>query len=184
MVQRVGETQTRPVDVRIVSATQRNLADEVEAGRFRADLLFRLRAARLKLPLLRERGNDIGLLAETFVRASAQSVNRPVERISDDAMNCLYRYGSPGNVRELKNAIGHAVLACSGSTIEVTHLPPELTDTHGAGEATVLSAGDERERILEALKSSGGNRARAARLLGISRATLYRRLDTLDIDET
>ena len=183
MLRRVGETQTRHVDVRIVSATQRNLADEVDSGRFRADLLFRLRAARLRLPPLRERGNDIGLLAETFLRTSARSANRPVERISDEATNHLYRYRWPGNVRELRNTIGHAVLACSGSTIEVAHLPPEVLSAQRGGEATVFSSKDERERILEALKTSGGNRARAARLLGISRATLYRRLSTLDIDD-
>lgn len=183
MLRRVGETQTRHVDVRIVSATQRNLADEVDSGRFRADLLFRLRAARLRLPPLRERGNDIGLLAETFIRTSARSANRPVERISDEATKYLYRYRWPGNVRELKNTIDHAVLACSGSTIEVAHLPPEVLSAERGGEAAVFSSKDERERILEALRTSGGNRARAARLLGISRATLYRRLSTLGIDD-
>jgi DNA-binding NtrC family response regulator len=181
VVQRIGDTVTRPVDVRIVSATQRDLAAEVAAGRFRADLLYRLRAVRLNLPLLRERGEDILLLANEFRKKAATHARLPVEGIDAEAAQCLSAYPWPGNVRELRHAVDHAVLACRSGMIGAGHLPAEIRAGGAAPLAARSSPEDERGRIRGALLAARGNRAEAARLLGISRATLYRRFAELNI---
>jgi DNA-binding NtrC family response regulator len=181
-VQRVGDTVSRPVDVRIVSATQRDLAAEVAAGRFRADLLYRLRAVRIDLPRLRDRGPDLPLLAEEFLRRAARQADLPVTGFDDQALACLEDYAWPGNVRELRHAVDHAVLACRTGLVSAEHLPPEIRSGAPAAPSLARSTpDDERARIRSALVEAGGNRAEAARLLGISRATLYRRFTELNI---
>lgn len=179
LVQRVGEAATRPVDVRIISATQRSLADEVAAGRFRADLLYRLRAVRVELPPLRNRGEDIHLLADRFLAVAVEHTGLPVAGFDRVARLRLEAYAWPGNVRELRHVVDHAVLACRSGQIAPAHLPDEVSPaTPGTGP---FRAGDERTRIFAALEQAGGNRTEAARLLGISRATLYRRFQALGI---
>lgn len=184
MVQRVGDTASRPVDVRVVSATQRDLADEVAAGRFRADLLFRLRTVRVILPPLRDRREDIVVLAEAFLADAARVVSRTAPRLGETAAVILRAYPWPGNVRELRNAMNHALLECGGDVIEPGHLPPELVAGAPSGDpaAPPGDAQDERRRILDAMARAGGNRKEAAALLGISRATLYRRFEALGIE--
>jgi two-component system response regulator HydG len=184
MVQRVGAVSPLPVDVRVVSATQRDLAGEVAAGRFRADLLFRLRMLRVTLPPLRERGEDIIQLAEAFVGQASSSMQRPAPALSVSFRERLLAYPWPGNVRELRNAIHHAVVDCRGDVLEPPDLPPEMSLTGASGDGTPAGAPerDERQVILEAIARAGGNRKRAAALLGISRATLYRRIASLGID--
>lgn len=173
-VQRVGDVDTHAVNVRVVSATQRDLADEVAAGRFRADLMYRLRAVRLPLPPLRERGEDVLRLAEAFLVRAAAHAGREVRGFSAAAAAALRSYPWPGNVRELRNAVDQAVLACRTGRVEPAHLPIEIS---GAAVAV-----DERQRVLQALAAAGGNRTEAARILGISRATLYRRFEELGIE--
>lgn len=199
-VTRLGEPRGRRVNVRLITATQRDLAEEVSRENFRADLLFRVRVARIVLPPLRERGDDTSLLANWFLHESSTVAGKPITQFSADAMDRLLGYAWPGNVRELKSAVEHAVLACRQEVVQVDDLPPELTTPAGSGpteQATPAGPGptelatptghatphDERQRILAALVEAGGNRTQAARLLGISRATLYRRMAELDISD-
>jgi DNA-binding NtrC family response regulator len=175
-VMRIGETQSRPVDVRIVVAANRDLATEVEAGRFRADLLYRIRVGRIHLPPLRERRVDLPLLVRHILSEQRAITGRHVEAVNDEAMQALLAYEWPGNIRELKNTLGYAVIHCAGTAIELEDLPPEVlehaTPVMPAGDLP----GDERERIVAALARAGGERKAAAALLGVSRATLYRRM--------
>jgi len=180
-VTRLGETQSRPVDVRIIAATHRNLLEEVDAGNFRQDLLYRIRIARVELPPLRARRSDIPLLVRTFLRRGRATMGKDVEQVSDAAMRKLLDYDWPGNVRELRNAVESALIRATGPTLESDDLPPELKD-NGYTPTRRSEPESEAERIRAALEQTEGNRTEAAQLLGISRATLYRRLDEYDID--
>jgi len=183
-ITRLGETRPRKVDVRIVTATNRSLQQLVKEGKFREDLLYRLRSARVRTPPLRERLDDIPLLVAAFLAEERVTAGKLVTEVSNEAMRQLARNDWPGNVRELRGAIEHAVVHCRGSRIGIDDLPPELRETVSAvapiGDA--LPEETERERVIAALQRTGGNRARAARLLGIGRATLYRRLEELGIN--
>jgi DNA-binding NtrC family response regulator len=183
-ITRLGETRMRKVDVRILAATHKDLANEVNEGRFREDLLYRLRVARLYVPALRERKADIPLLVEAFLCQSYHFSSRAQPRFGAEALQCLMNYDWPGNVRELKACVDYAVIHSKGECVNPQDLPPEFCQ--GAASAVVepepmAAEGDERGRILAALKKSRGNRQQAAKLLGISRATFYRRLTELDI---
>lgn len=178
----VGESQLRPVNFRLVAATHRDLAEEALQQRFRQDLLYRIRVARIGLPPLRERREDLSLLVRAFLADHRASTGKQVLAVADEAMAILLDYGWPGNVRELRNALEYAVVRCRGSVILPDDLPPELL--HSRPEPPVEDMGtSENERISAALKWARGNRTRAATLLGISRATLYRRLKELGIDD-
>jgi len=179
-VTRLGETESRPVDVRIVAATHRNLDEEVEADRFRQDLLYRIRIARVPLPPLRDRRSDLPLLVRTFLREIRARTGAEVDRVSDDALRHLLDYNWPGNVRELRNALEAALIRASSEVLRVDDLPPEVRDASSADSPP--SSSNEAERIRAALEQTNGNRTEAAELLGISRATLYRRLDEYDIE--
>jgi transcriptional regulator with PAS, ATPase and Fis domain len=184
-VVRIGETQPRKIDIRVVAATNKNLAEEVRRGRFREDLLYRIRVARVLLPPLRERREDIPLLAEAFLRKSCAATGKQVTALNDDTLEIFRTYPWPGNVRELRNAIEFGVIGCGGAALEPRDLPPEIRDysAGASGKATAAEPraegggkGELRERAQEALRAAGGNRARAAVLLGVSRATFYRHL--------
>ncbi|MFQ5510617.1 MAG: sigma-54-dependent transcriptional regulator [Candidatus Krumholzibacteriia bacterium] len=179
-VTRLGESRPRKVDVRLITATQRDLAEEVSNERFRADLLFRIRVARIGLPPLRQRGADVSLLAHWFLSRASEDAGKVASSFSDAAMALLTGYAWPGNVRELKSAVEHAVLSSRQRVVQVDDLPPELT---GSSPMAPAVHRDERERVLAALIEAGGNRTQAARLLGISRATLYRRITELGISD-
>ena len=185
-ITRLGESQPRKVDVRIICATHHDLQKQVARQSFRADLLYRIRVGRIHLPPLRERQKDIPLLIWSFVSQYRKAMGKLfVQDISSEALQCLARYPWPGNIRELKSVIEYAVLQCEGDTIQPRHFPPELLES----SAPALPASEtntpvkERGRLLEALKEAKGNRARAAQLLGISRATFYRWLDDLDMSK-
>ena len=181
-VTRLGETRPRPVDVRIVAATNRDLARDATDGRFRADLLYRIRVGRVLLPPLRERREDLWLLVRHLLAEHRAVTGRPVEAVSDEAMQALLGYAWPGNVRELKNVLGYAVIHCPGSTVELEDLPPEVLDSARTVTPLPDLPVDERARIEAALARTGGERKAAAALLGISRATLYRKLAQLGIE--
>jgi DNA-binding NtrC family response regulator len=175
-LERVGSSKTRHVDVRVLSATNADIAAEVAAGRFREDLLFRINTIEIKLPPLRERREDIPLLAAHFLGEYAARYRKPAARIHPDAMRALLAYGWPGNVRELAHAIERAVLLAEGDTVRPADLnlrPP------GDGPARFEDLSlEEVERLLiqKALARFEGNVSAAAKALGLSRSALYRRL--------
>jgi DNA-binding NtrC family response regulator len=186
-----------PVDVRIISATHRALRKEVEAGRFRADLMYRLRVIPIFLPPLRERRGDIRLLAETIVAEMNPRSRRKILAVSPAAIEVLEQYDFPGNVRELKNVLAYAFAIGDGPILLPSDLPPEVLPGVGAvsqqeagapGRADraepreVADAPPEVQRIRRALERSGGNRERAAKILGLSRVTLWRRMRELAIE--
>jgi len=178
-VRRVGENRSRPVDVRVVAATNRNLSDEVAAGRFRQDLYYRLRVIELRVPPLRDRPEDILPLARVFLAETARRMGRKVTGFTPAAVDQLLRYEWPGNVREVQNAIEHAVALAAGNRVEIEDLPEELRVAMPRplpiGRTRPLED-VEREYILAAVESAGGNRTRAAADLGIGLATLKRKL--------
>ena len=179
-VMRLGDTKPRSVDVRVIAATHHDLARDAAAGTFRSDLLYRIRVARIPLPPLRDRREDIPALASTFVAQARVTTGKPLEAIADAAMARLMAHTWPGNVRELRSAVEYAAIRCGGAVIEPRDLPPEV----GAAVPAPLSTRAvplEEERLREALREAGGNRSVAARLLGISRATFYRRLAELGL---
>ena len=179
---RLGESRPRKIDVRVLAATHRSLTEEVAKGSFRSDLFYRIRVARISLPSLRARREDIPLLAASFLAQFSAASGKRVTELSHDALRLLAGYDWPGNVRELRSAIEFAVIRCAGAVIQPEDLPPEIlqpADFEGSIPGDPLA--DEKARFLQALERSRGNRALAARLLGISRATLYRRLADLKI---
>jgi len=182
-VTRVGETKARKVDVRIVAASHRHLPTEVENGRFRQDLLFRIRVARLELPPLRDRRSDIPILAYHFLTHLSAKSGVDIDTLGESAVRCMLEYNWPGNVRELANAIEYAMIHSPGSIIEASSLPPEVRASVAADLLPDGLPDDERERILAALQHTEGNRKAAAKLLGISRATFYRRLTEFKLDQ-
>ena len=188
----VGATRNRRVNARIIAATNKDLEGEVKAGRFREDLFYRLSVVTLQLPPLRERRTDIPLLTSTFLRRVAPEEERAL-RLSDEALACLVAYDWPGNVRELQSAIEHAVLHSRDGVVTPDDLPPRLQseEVRRAAQHSPLSAlyadlptFDEMERryLLHVLEATGGNRSRAAEILGINRRTLYRMAERFGIN--
>ncbi len=182
-VRPVGESKPRRVDVRVIAATARNLEKEVEAGRFREDLFYRLNVLHVHVPPLRERRKDIPLLVDHFLARSRNRLGRPVRRVADDALERLLAYPWPGNVRELENVIERAVILAEGDRVTLRELPESVVSPRSGAAAP--EAGDlslrrarrslEADLIRRALRATGGNRTHAARLLEIShRALLYK----------
>jgi formate hydrogenlyase transcriptional activator len=185
-LERVGGSQAIGVNVRVIAATNRDLQDEVRKGRFREDLLFRLNVFPLPVPPLRERVEDILLLARHFVHLFARRTNRHVTSIHPDALRALRSYRWPGNVRELANVIERAMIVCEGSVLEVSHLA--LVDTPRTGETEVVRFDDiARRHLLQTLEECGGvieGPEGAAARLGLKPATLRSRLKKLGISRT
>ena len=182
-VLRLGESQTRAVDVRVLAATHRDLAREAAEDRFRRDLLYRIRVARVTLPALRDRREDLPLLVRAFLADHSAATGKRIDGISDDAMAVLIEYDWPGNVRELRNALEYAVIHVRSSVIQPDDLPPELLEIALPADQEDLGMA-EADRFQSALRRAGGNRTRAAALLGISRATFYRHLRELGLDDS
>ncbi|HEY7184372.1 MAG TPA: sigma-54 dependent transcriptional regulator, partial [Blastocatellia bacterium] len=188
-VRRVGANIEKSVDLRVVAATNRDLEQDVRDGRFREDLFWRLNVIRLGVPPLRERSFDIPLLVEHFVNKATEAAKRPPLDVSSEALAILTAYSWPGNVRELENAIERAVAFSRGTAITPDDLP-ERVRTSGAASALIARSVEqnmtlrelEREYILEVMRRTGGNKSRAAELLGLDRKTLYRRLDEYRAD--
>ncbi|MFO0875783.1 MAG: sigma-54 dependent transcriptional regulator [Gemmataceae bacterium] len=203
-INRVGSTRPRVVNVRVVAATNRDLLQQVTRGNFREDLYYRLNVVPVHLPPLRDRREDVPLLATRFLHRLAVKYQKPATGFSPEAMTLLERYDWPGNVRQLENLIERLVILCQETQIPVTLLPaeirkptparPEGADTVPVIELPPLAAGsrseeaplrpiDEMEKnaIREALKQSGGNVREAARLLGLGQATVYRKIKRYDL---
>ena len=195
-VRRVGATEARNLDVRVIAATNRDLDAEVQGGRFREDLFYRLNVLHIHAPPLRERAADIPLLAEHFLQRDAASEtdqgDAPLQRsrrISPEAMALLTTYPWPGNVRELRNAIQRAAVVATGEEVRPEDLPSRIREASRAAPLVrdstdrALSLRDvERLYILEVLRQAGGNKSRAAELLGLDRKTLYRKLEEYRLD--
>ncbi|HTO95775.1 MAG TPA: sigma-54 dependent transcriptional regulator [Myxococcales bacterium] len=178
-VRRVGETRTFSVDTRIFCATHRDLRKAVAEGRFREDLYYRLKVFTLEVPPLRRRSEDILPLAEMFLRQE----KHPTSRFTEAAERALLAWPWPGNVRELLNAARHGALFSEGQDVDVAHLPPDMLEAHPPGGDALRSLAEvEREHILRVLQACGGRQADAARILGIGRTTLWRKLQELDLD--
>lgn len=176
-IRRVGDNRAREVDVRLLAATNRDLVEEVEVGRFREDLYYRLKVIHLPIPPLRERKEDILPLARFFLQSLLGRFKKTApQNLSPSAADLLLRYGWPGNVRELENAIEHAVVLAQGERIGIEDLPPELRGDAPVAMGSTLLADVEKQHILTVLADHQGNRTHAAKALGIGSATLFRKL--------
>ncbi|HEX3035949.1 MAG TPA: sigma 54-interacting transcriptional regulator [Thermodesulfobacteriota bacterium] len=184
-ITRIGETQPRKIDVRLIAATNRDLIKEVSEGKFRRDLLYRIRVARIHLPQLRERLEDIPLLVNHFLRLLSASTGKLVQDVDVDTMRILMNHEWPGNIRELRNVIESAVIKCKGKILHADTLPPELFISERQApipnEIILDKKSNLRRRIIDALNEAKGNKAVAARLLGVGRTTLYRHLKDLGL---
>ncbi len=184
MFERVGSEKTEKVDVRIISATNKNLKEEMAEGRFREDLYYRLSVVPVVLPPLRERRNDIPLLVEYVLKKEMQNTEKEGIALSKEAMGFMMSYDWPGNVRELQNWIQFALIKCKDAVIRLEHLPPHNINQR-SDNGLISNLGKRRKRKLDiasvqrALKETNNNRVEAARRLGVSRATLYRFLDNI-----
>jgi transcriptional regulator with GAF, ATPase, and Fis domain len=188
---RLGNARTEKVDVRFIAATNRDLESEVKAGRFRADLFFRLSAITLRLPPLRDRPHDTRLLAEHFVRTAATRYGRPVPQLAEDCLSALTAYSFPGNVRELESEMARLVALASTEVPCGADLLSERIRSRGNGQSLQASQATpvapmslhemEKQLILSVLQHTGGNRTRAAEILGISREGLRTKLQRLQI---
>lgn len=179
----LGGTHPVRADVRIISATNRDLEDLVRSGRFRSDLYYRLNVVKFHIPPLRERPEDISLLTRHFIRKLQARMATKILDISPEAMSVLLRYDFPGNVRELENIIEHAFIMCKEPYIQPHHLPSYLggleKELEQSREVSIKEV--EMTTILQVLRKHGGNKAKAARELGIHRTTLWRKLKGLDL---
>jgi len=183
--ERVGSSVPVRVDVRIVAATNKDLRERSKRGLFRDDLFYRLNVMEVRLPPLRERKEDIPLLVDHFLKRFNERFQKEIVSVSSDVRKVFDEYSWPGNVRELEHALERAFITCGQPTITVDHLPAELMDfpedESFAGKETAVP---DREAILAALQRTGGNKAKAARLLGIGRQTIYRKIEEYRIEET
>ena len=187
--ERVGGTQTLKVDVRVIAATNRDLEEEVAEGRFRKDLFYRLNVIHMVIPPLRDRVEDIPLLALHFLDKFCLENDRPPMGFSPEAMRALKSHAWPGNIRELQNVVERAVALCTGNMVEFEDLPDEIRRHSPEDDKIVLPVGSsmdeiERQAILQTLKKTGGDKELAARLLGIGLATLYRRLKEMELKDS
>jgi DNA-binding NtrC family response regulator len=188
--ERVGSGKTLTADVRVISATNKNLQEQVKAGRFREDLYYRLRVIEVKLPSLRERAEDVPLLAQSFLKEFAQLNQKQITGFTSDAMDLFLRYPWPGNVRELRTAMERAVVLCRGEKIGARDLPPEIRNVPTDAPALKSRANNtlnveeaEKDLIIRALKDSNGNRTLAANKLGMHRRTLHRKLIAYKLED-
>jgi Nif-specific regulatory protein len=190
--QRVGGTATLKADVRLIAATNRDLTAEIAAGRFRTDLFYRLGVFNVHLPPLRQRGDDVLLLADAFIRTHAARMGKADVTLSRDALELLRRHPWPGNIRELQNAIERGLITCEGTLVTAAHLavplpseriaPPEPPEAARPAASSVDLHELERKAIIDALERTHGHKARAARLLGLTRFQLYSRLKRYQIE--
>ncbi|OPY92338.1 MAG: Nitrogen fixation protein VnfA [Syntrophaceae bacterium PtaU1.Bin231] len=186
--QPLGSSKVVNVNVRILAATNRNLEADVAAGRFRADLYYRLNVFPIHLPPLRERGNDVISLADHFILKYAKEMGKTPKKLSPAVLDAFLSYSWPGNVRELENCIERALLVAPGDTIETAHLPPSLPtrarewERRDGGDFGVTIRSKERSLIVEALKKTGGNQTQAAKILGVTKRIIQYKIQKLGID--
>jgi len=180
--ERVGDSEPIKVDVRVVAATNLDLGKKVVSGGFRQDLYYRLKVVQIALPPLRERREDIPLLTDHFLHLFRKKLNKHIDGVSDQVLAMFMRYPWPGNVRELEHAVEHAFVLCQGPVITAEHLPIEFAEQfkeiiHGPERRAINGP----QEVLEALTKTDWNKAKAARLLGISRPTLYQKISEYNL---
>ena len=185
-IERVGDSTPIPVDVRIISATNKNLTQLVEQGLFRKDFYFRINVIPIHLPLLRERVEDIPFLAEAFFRKMKLKSGKEIQGISKDAMETLMSYTWPGNVRELKSAFEYAFVTCQNAMIQPVHFPSTISQTgkrpRPVKPQSINMQEIEKRELIEALEKTGGNKSKAAGMLGVSRVTVWNRMKRFNVD--
>jgi Nif-specific regulatory protein len=185
--ERLGGTETLKTNVRLVTATNKDLEKAIAEGTFREDLYYRLNVFTIFVPPLRERKTDLLLLADHFLEAFSRTHSKNIKRISTPAIDMLMSYHWPGNVRELENTLERAVLVCDGHVIHAHHLPPTLQTAEASGTVTRVSLKDavaayEKDLIQDALKTTRGNRAKAARLLNTTERIINYQVRKYSID--
>jgi PAS domain S-box-containing protein len=185
-IERVGDHKPIPVNVRIISATNKDLEALIAQELFREDLFFRINVFPLNCPSLSERLDDILIIVQNFIEQNAVKVSKKIVGLTPEAMEALLTYSWPGNVRELRNAIEYAFVLCSGNWISIEHLPPKITANgkrplvnHHHSSA---SWEEERTKLINTLRQAGGNQSEAARLLGVSRVTVWKRIKKYSIN--
>ena len=180
VIERVGDNRPIHTDVRIISATNQDLKQLVKRGSFREDFYYRINVIPIYVPPLRERTGDIPILAKNFFQRLKAKNGKDIKELSPEALSLLIRYPWPGNVRELKSAFEYAFVSCNGDAILPQHLPTELMGERFAGETEGISSESlekiKKQRLINALRKSGGNRSEAARLLGISRTSVWNQM--------
>jgi len=182
-IEPIGGRETIRVDVRVIAATNKDLKVELQGGRFREDLYYRLSVVNLRLPPLRERGEDIILIANAFLRRGSQEHRRKL-RFGSEALEAMARYGWPGNIRELENAVQRAVIMAQGRFIEPADLGIEVEMSAAQDRPSLREARGraEREAVVDALIKTRGNISRAAQHLGVSRPTFHGLLDKFGVN--
>lgn len=180
VVERVGDNKSIPVDVRIITATNRNLKELVEKGLFRSDFYYRINVLPIEVPPLRNRAEDIPLLAEQFFRHLKLKSNKPIMGISIETMLLLMEYHWPGNIRELKSAFEYSFVTCMEKQIMPKHLPPDILKADvvspSSSPTKKLTDNLKEQALIKALEEAGGNKSKAARILGISRVTVWNQM--------
>ena len=186
--ERLGDVKTRKADIRIIAATNKNLKNLIEEGKFREDLYYRLKVISLEIPPLRERKEDIPYLVSYFIDKYCNTHNRNIKGISPEAIKLLLEYDFPGNIRELENIVERAVIICNKDFIDVCHLPEEITNRNCTNSVfkstntnTVNLTFSEKEKILKILQETNWNKTLAAKILGIHRTTLWRKMKEYNI---
>lgn len=177
----VGGTQEIPIDIRLVCATNENLEEAVGEGRFREDLYHRINEFTIYMPKLSERGSDLFLFADLFIRHANEELNRTVEGFDSDAAELLASHSWPGNLRELNNVVKRAVLLTRGNKITTAELTQAMGQIRTDNVLQLHDEDTERQRIITALQQTNGNKAKAARLLGVDRKTIYNKIEKLGI---
>ncbi len=179
-IRRLGGTREIPLDVRVITATHRDLEKEVKEGRFRADLYYRLNVIPFTIPPLRSRPNDIAQLANFFLQESCQAFDKKLSLLSDEVLQILKNYSWPGNVRELKHVIERLVVTAKGKSLTVKDLPKEIREAKAGGAASARGSlpktEAEKQNIQKALLETNGNKSKAADRLGITRKTLFNKM--------
>jgi len=184
-IERVGDHRPIPVDVRIITATNKNLEDLVSKEIFREDLFFRINVFPIHAPALAERREDIPLIVQNFIDRNGHASGRKILGLTSEAMETLMAYAWPGNVRELRNAVEYAFVLCPAQWIGVEHLPPKITrneSIHSASPALPSPEQKEKDRLIRTLRQTGGNQSETARRLNVSRVTIWKRIKKHGID--
>ncbi len=179
--ERVGDSMPMKVDVRVVAATNQELKEKVRSGKFREDLYYRLKVIELNIPPLRKRREDIPLLTNHFIEKFNKKLKKDIAGISPDVQKIFMKYPWHGNIRELEHTIEHAFILCRHETITIEHLPQELREFTHHINSYVKDEGDEYKAVIRALEKTGWNKAKAARLLGMNRRTIYRKIEKYKI---